>query len=62
MLHQNGYDIFWTLVGEKDIVGGLDYPREWKGRLEINAALRVANNRIEGRVNTKFESPSKKPD
>ena len=30
---QAGYTIIWTALGEKDVVGGRDYPDNWKGRL-----------------------------
>jgi hypothetical protein len=56
-LQRAGYDILWTLLGEKDIVGGWDYPGGWKGRLIINGAFVLQNGSIRGNVSTLFESP-----
>jgi hypothetical protein len=57
LLHQAGYDMFWTLLGEKDVVGGRDYPNKWKGRLIINGAFRFQNGKIRGTTGTTFEAP-----
>ena len=56
-LHQAGYDMFWTVLGEKDVVGGRDYPDEWKGRLIINGAFRFQDGKICGTTHTTFEAP-----
>lgn len=56
-LHQSGYDMIWTVLGEKDVVGGRDYPREWKGRLIINGEYRFQDGQIRGTTGTTFEAP-----
>jgi hypothetical protein len=56
-LHQAGYDMLWTVLGEKDVVGGRDYRREWKGRLIINGAFRFQDGQIRGTIGTTFEAP-----
>jgi hypothetical protein len=56
-LHQAGYDMFWTVLGEKDVVGGRNYPGEWKGRLIINGVFRFQDGQIRGTTRTTFEPP-----
>jgi len=53
-LNENGYDILWTVVGEKNIIGGRR--DDWKGRLELSGAYRIHENRIDGAINTRFLS------
>ncbi len=55
-LDDSGYDILWTILGEKNIIGGSMSHEEWKGRLELSGAFRIRENRIEGAVNTMFHS------
>jgi hypothetical protein len=56
-LYNAGYDMFWTVLGEKDVIGGRDYPGEWKGRLIINGAFRFEDGQIRGTTTTTFEAP-----
>ena len=56
-LHQAGYEMFWTVLGEKDVVGGRDHPSDWKGRLIINGAFRFQDGHIRGATGTTFEAP-----
>lgn len=53
-LNSNGYSIFWTVLGEKNIIG--DYSREsWKGRLELGGVYKLNKaNKIRGIINKKF--------
>ena len=53
-LNENGYDILWTVVGEKNIIGGRR--DDWKGRLELSGAYRIHENQIDGAINTRFLS------
>ena len=55
-LNENGYDILWTILGEKNIIGGRLAHEEWKGRLELSGAFRIRENRLEGAINTRFHS------
>jgi len=55
-LNDNGYDIVWTILGEKNIIGGRMSPDDWKGRLELTGTYRIHQHNIEGVVNPKFIS------
>lgn len=55
-LNAKGYDILWTIVGEKNIIGGRMSPDEWKGRLELSGAYRIRENRITGVIKANFRS------
>lgn len=58
-LSEAGYDILWTFLGEKNIIGGRMMPDEWKGRLEISGAFRIQAGKLEGSVHSKFVSREK---
>lgn len=34
-------DLLWTLLGEKQVLGGRMSPTDWKGRLEVSGAFRL---------------------
>ena len=53
-LNENGYDLLWTVVGEKNIIGGRMAREDWRGRLEMSGAYRVLRNKIAGAVRPKF--------
>jgi hypothetical protein len=55
-LNDNGYDLLWTILGEKNIIGGRMSPDDWKGRLELTGTYRIHQHNIEGVVNAKFVS------
>jgi len=55
-LNDNGYDILWTILGEKNIIGGRMSPDDWKGRLELSGAYRIHQDKIQGVVNPTFIS------
>lgn len=54
-LQTNGYEILWTVIGEKRIIGGT-LSGTWRGVLRINGAYRIYRNRIVGKLKTKFIS------
>ena len=56
-IKNSNYDIFWTVTGEKQILGGFYNFDEYKGRLQINGSYRIIKNKIEGKLNAFYESP-----
>lgn len=52
------YDVFWTVAGEKQILGGMSSYEDFQGRLLINGAYRISNNKISGDLHTEYESPN----
>lgn len=42
----NGYEIIWTVLGEKSIIGGDS--QEWAGRLEISGAYKLMDGEVRG--------------
>ena len=53
-LHEHGYDVLWTFLGEKNIVSmGMSHD-DWEGRLELSGAYRVDQNQIMGGLTTRF--------
>ncbi|MFC2146103.1 AVAST type 2 anti-phage system protein Avs2 [Acidobacteriota bacterium] len=54
-LDENGYDILWTILGEKEIIGGGFSDEDWKG-LEISGAYRILENKVDGEINKEFRS------
>lgn len=58
-LSDNGFAILWTILGEKQLIGGgYDY-HNWKGRMELSAACRVSNDQTEVQLTSRFNSPNK---
>ena len=55
-LDENGFDVLWTVLGEKNFIGGGFSTQEWKGRLEISGAYRIRQNKLAGKVTTRFIS------
>ncbi|MGB7293939.1 MAG: hypothetical protein WBD99_17355 [Thermodesulfobacteriota bacterium] len=54
-MDDNGYDVLWTILGEKYIVGGRMSPEDYKGHLEISGAYRLNDGRkVEGVISGKF--------
>jgi len=54
-LSENGYDVLWTITGDKSVIGGMMSRGEWKGRLELSGAFRIhSGNNMEGVLNTRF--------
>jgi hypothetical protein len=54
-LHQNDYDIIWTILGEKNI---LSIVGDWKGRLELSGVYRLVNGKFDGVVTHRFRASS----
>jgi hypothetical protein len=53
-LNENGYDILWTIIGEKNIIGVQRSLNDWKGRLEVSGAYRIHESKVDGAINTRF--------
>ena len=54
-LDKNGYAIFWTLLGEKQLIGGGLSGKDFIGRLEISGTYSLDNKRlIVGKSKNKF--------
>lgn len=53
-LKENKLRIIWTVLGEKNIIGGHSIRDKYYGRLEISGAYYLdENNELDGRINTK---------
>ncbi len=52
-LQENSLKIVWTILGEKNIIGGLSNTDEYVGSLEVSGAFYLENNQLEGRLNPK---------
>jgi hypothetical protein len=48
-LDDNGYDILWTVLGRKNIIGEMTRD-EWKGQLELNGTYRIQNDKLCGKI------------
>jgi hypothetical protein len=53
-LEENKLKIVWTILGQKNIVGGRSNADEYVGRLEVNGAFYLTNNKIEGKLKLKL--------
>ncbi len=61
-LDENDYDVIWTLVGEKRIMGDQRSPDGWKGQLELSGAYRIREGNAYGKIYIKkihSNSPTK---
>jgi hypothetical protein len=52
-LKENNLKIVWTILGEKQIIGGRTMRDDYIGMLEISGAYYLEDNRIEGSIITK---------
>jgi hypothetical protein len=59
-LDENSYDIIWTVIGEKRIIGGGYKKDDWKGRQTISGAYRIYNGKIIENFSTKFKPGERK--
>jgi hypothetical protein len=59
-LKSNHFGIFWTLIGEKQMLGDWYSDREPKGRLLINGTYSLKECKIQGKLRTEFEAPYKR--
>lgn len=54
-LQENKLKVMWTVLGEKQIIGGRTFGRDHPGMLEISGSYFISDeNRIIGNLNTKF--------
>jgi hypothetical protein len=53
-LQENNLKIIWTILGEKNIIGGRSNTDEYVGRLEVSGAFYLENNQLGGRLNPKL--------
>lgn len=56
-LSEQGYDILWTVLGEKGVIGGNIGMGYWPGRLDISGAYRLDGESLVGSHSTKYLSP-----
>jgi hypothetical protein len=52
-LEENDFKIIWTILGEKQIIGGRTFGSDYVGRLEISGAFHFEYNELIGKINTK---------
>jgi hypothetical protein len=60
-LHENNYAVLWTVLGEKQLIGGDIDHRNWLGRTEMSGAYRIHASTLHGRIQHRFRSPLDKP-
>lgn len=53
-LNENNLKIIWTVLGEKQIIGGRSFGDEYPGRLEISGAYYFESEELKGVINTKI--------
>jgi hypothetical protein len=53
-LNANGYEVLWTVLGDKNILGSVASREKWPGRLEISGAYRLEQENVTGSFATKF--------
>ncbi len=52
-LNENKLKVLWTILGEKQIIGGRSFGTEYHGRLEISGAYYLESEELNGTINTK---------
>ena len=58
LLKENDCEIFWTLLGEKQFIGGSLLGREFKGRQEMTGLYKISSDgSVVGSMKRNFESP-----
>jgi hypothetical protein len=58
-LEENKLSIFWTVIGEKQVLDGSWNSDNWNGRLNINGAYWLKKNKLSGKLSTTFEGNNK---
>ena len=53
-LYNQEYDIFWTILSKKNIIGGNSSRRRCQGRLELSGAYRFVDGSLKGTIKTKY--------
>jgi len=61
-LREQNLSVFWTLIGEKQLIGGMSYDRNWKGRMSLTGAYRIQNGQVTGQTICKFQHPQNAQD
>jgi hypothetical protein len=54
LLDSLGYEVIWTLLGAKQMIGGSWSHKDWKGELQISGVYRVRAGEITGKLRPKF--------
>ena len=57
-LNRQELTLFWTLLGEKRMIGGGMFREDYKGHLEINGAYILKDNVVRGETRSRFLSPT----
>ncbi|NVK53669.1 MAG: ATP-binding protein [Flavobacteriaceae bacterium] len=52
-LNENNLKVVWTVLGEKQIIGGRSFGTDYLGRLEISGAYYFDGEELKGGINTK---------
>jgi len=52
-LNENNLKVVWTVLGEKQIIGGRSFETDYPGRLEISGAYYFDKEELKGKFNTK---------
>ena len=52
-LKKNNLKIIWTVLGEKQIIGGRSFNADYPGRLEISGTYYFNKEELKGKINTK---------
>lgn len=56
-LDKQGYDIVWTILGEKNLIGGHSHD-DWQGRLIISGVARLQNENLVINTHYDFQNPN----
>jgi len=54
-LQEHNLGILWTVLGEKQLIGGNWGPKNWKGRLNLTGAYWLDGTALRGKVASSFE-------
>lgn len=52
-LNENKLKVVWTILGEKQIIGGRSFVTNYPGRLEISGAYFINDEKLKGKINKK---------
>lgn len=56
-LNEQGHDVLWTILGEKQLIGGRMSGNSWKGRLIINGVARIEEGEIVTHMSQYYQFP-----
>ena len=57
-LDANGLTLFWTVLGEKQSIGGSMSHQDYRGHLEINGAYFLDGGTVSGETRSQYVPPS----